>query len=314
MRALPDYIQGAVNFTLQATAIYTQGDLTHNSETVERGVSQASPLIPTIFHLFTDTLPEQHSATPNKITTPGNRTDPTGTPQWEPKIFADDVKFQALNEETLQRLLNIATDWEKTYGKVWITDKGHILSVEPERQNTPLTLAAENLETKTTASYLGITESARRTEPEANIYRITSTLKLAHRMRELRLHWGQPTTSEPLGIWEAHVTPKCTYALHLTRSTEELEHEGLKLENVMSMNTMEWFPPRHRERLLATEKVPTIPQRREIALTRLERRIQQRSLTLSIGEAAQTDVARIKTVRGTLQLTKKLDRGCLDKM
>lgn len=115
-------------------------------------------------------------------------------------MFVPDIKMKALHGETLQRLLNTATDRTETRGMEWGTSKCHTLSAEPDGQNTSLKLARENLKTKATASYLGITGSATGTEPEASIHRIRSTLKLAHKMRELGLHWGQMTTNNLLGI------------------------------------------------------------------------------------------------------------------
>lgn len=107
-----------------------------------RRVSQGSLSSPTLLKLFmdsfvmwlqTESLPE-HETEPQQIS-------PT-LPEWDMTVLADDVKVQANNHTTLQKLLDVAIVWAVTLRITGLTSKSSIIRKSDQVHAVPITLTA----------------------------------------------------------------------------------------------------------------------------------------------------------------------------
>lgn len=120
-RRLESDVLSAIRFALQPVHIKTIGTTTGKTGIIAKGVCQGSPLSPTLFNIYMDTLPNRLGK--NNGTTQMETTcifptapEPGPRPAWNLTMFADDVKVQAVNSRILQERLVEASDWAVRHG------------------------------------------------------------------------------------------------------------------------------------------------------------------------------------------------------
>lgn len=292
-----------IGFCLQPVKATTQGDRSKTKGTIARGVCQGSPLSPTLFNVYMDTLPaflwEKVRSTAN-----GKQTTEQA---WQMTLFADDVKIQAKDDKVLQRLLDAASGWACKYGMTWNSSKCTIIRTGDVEQAPQLKISGREIKNSTKAEYLGITATAKGTAPDATIRRIGNAVKMAMGLRNAGIHFGKATTTTLIRIWETLIVPRAAYGVHLVPLTNELKEKWDQLERLMLINTMGCFSPKNRERLRTVGRVLSLTQTREVRMTALQGRILQRGNT-NKDQAAKVDIQNARVAKQRLHIIQNLDR------
>lgn len=118
---LPGNLTKAIAMTLQDLNVETIDDNTNKTATIQRGVTQGSPLSPTIFNVYMDPLVQEIlKPIQEKKTIP---TNPVIKTEVATVLFADDVKIQSKTPRKLQEALNRAHEWAERYEMTWSTPK-----------------------------------------------------------------------------------------------------------------------------------------------------------------------------------------------
>lgn len=304
-------ILAAVQSMLQPVRIKTQGTTTQKTGIIARGVCQGSPLSPMLFNIYMDTLADtlrgRKRLQPMGTTCTSSR-DIGLSRRWDLTMFADDVKVQAETEVVLQPLLNTLATWAKEHGMTWNVNKCHIVGTGNPTPRAPLKLAGSEVGTANKAEYLGVSIDARGTLADTNIRRIESAIKMSYALGRAGIQCGKVITATMLEIWETLILPKATYAVHLVPKTEQMVKKWDELEKTMLVSTTGCYSSRHKARLLQIVKWPTLQQRREVAMTALQKRIQRyRTAAKEEGEAKR-DTERVHKARRVLQNMGSLQR------
>lgn len=93
--SLPPWLANMVKYFLQRSFIWTAGDASKTFFSVNKGVAQGSPLSPTLYKIFMDSLAGSLEKIPRAFST-----SPT-------TIYADEVVVRARSAQGLQALLDI---------------------------------------------------------------------------------------------------------------------------------------------------------------------------------------------------------------
>lgn len=128
---------------------------------------------------------------------------------------------------------------------------------------------AENLN----AEYLNMFVNVLGTEPNSNIHRIPSSIKMAYVLRREGIYSGTIPTDMFNRIWETAAVPKITYGIYLIAQTDERDKNWNNLEKVIFIGAMGCYNKRNRSRLLNIGEILILQQRRETQMTGLETRV-----------------------------------------
>lgn len=136
------------------------------------------------------------------FTEKGPNTNPAqyGKEAWNLTLFAEDVKIQAGNEHNLQELLTAAGDWAVHYGMNWNIKKCTTVRDTGQQWTPSLKLQGQGIRNDTKAEYLGVTESSKGTNTDANIRRIQRANITGLKLKHLGLHSGTLTMATVLQI------------------------------------------------------------------------------------------------------------------
>lgn len=295
-------VMSMIGFALQPVRTITQGDSSGKVGTIAKGVCQGSPLSPTLFNMYVDTMPKwiQDSVEP-----PTNATN-RGEREWQMTLFADDVKLQAKDERLMQRLLTAATKWAHRYEMTWSAGKCTIVRKNEQTEADTLEIGGQSIKNSTRAEYLGITATASGTAEDSTVERIKKAKKIAASLKQAGIHYGKATTDTLLRIWDMFVIPKATYGIHLVPLTEEIVKEWESLERLWMISTMGCYSGRTRNRLRTIGRIPTVSQVREMRMTALQQRITLRATT-DQSEAAKTDRQGAIIAKALLKIKRRLD-------
>ena len=220
---------------LSDNTLKTVGDTSHRVGRIVRGVVQGSPLSPSLFNIYVDTLIERTRASEllNKVTI---------------TLFADDIICFAQDAQTLQLFLDICSSWGTEYGLTWAVNKCALL-LSKEEQSFKLKLCGKNIKVMDKAEYLGIGLAYGRTDEYRAQERIRSA---SQRLTQLRRSFRK--TSIPMRIRNEMVRifilPMITYALNVQDMQEELESAANKLIN----STVRWMTGAIRPKLVRRAK------------------------------------------------------------
>jgi hypothetical protein len=206
---------------LQPTKIFTIGDADRTPGLLFRGVPQGSPLSPSLFNMFVDTLAESLAlgdAEPADAAT----------------LWADDVNVTQPSAPALQQALDRCTQWAASMGMQWNTApaKSMVLSLPDTEPSThPLfVLAGAPLHVTPSAEYLGTTFTLHGLTTHKTLERLAAAKKRLLSLVPVGLNrHGWPATIS-LHVYKTFIRPMFEYALHLlpadpavTRAIDDLD-------------------------------------------------------------------------------------------
>lgn len=114
-KRLPRNLVNMVAVLLKADTISTVGDKSVAEGKIATGVLEGSPVSPTLFNLYIDTLGRRVVDMPRHISA------------WPANLFADDLMLLANSSDVLQRELDTCTTWAREFGLTWAPSKSCVI-------------------------------------------------------------------------------------------------------------------------------------------------------------------------------------------
>lgn len=121
-KRLSNNLASAITLTLQYLTVCTREDDTNTTGRISEGLKQRSPLSPTMFNIYMDTLAESLEESEKEQ----KQKLKTTRDQASTEMLADDVKIQARTEQALKKALEVSSSWAQTYGMRWGFKKNSI--------------------------------------------------------------------------------------------------------------------------------------------------------------------------------------------
>lgn len=304
-RRLPASLAAMISYTLQPATVSTKGDKTGYVDEVAEGVPQGSPLSPTIFNVYMDTLAEEMKRKLEGI--------PRfcGKKQWDITIFADDVKLHARTRELLQRMLTIATNWAARFEMIWAPNKCVILTTPEEREIGPaLVLANTPVKEEERATYLGMTITAKGVADTESVARISRATRLAHMLRAEGINTTTLSMTALTKVAKTIVLSIAGYAVHLVRRTERLKKEWLRMESSIASLVFGGAGDTQLNTVRALCRMPTLSEMVAIRMGGLATRIRKRAALLCNNQKAQDDTRLLRVAQHRLSAKDSLSRKC----
>lgn len=302
-KKLPRNVVAKISHTLQPDTIITKGDDTGFEGKVTRGVPQGSPLSPTLFNVYMDTLAERI-----KTKMKGRRRI-DGRCTWDATLFADDVKMQAADRDTMQELLNIATEWASDSGMTWAPHKCDIVTTqERESEERRLTLAGAEVKEGKEARYLGVTISARGVTENGTVERVKASTKLATLLTTQGVNTHRMSSCSLAKVAKTVVVSKALYGIHVTPMTKRVREEWEKMELALSKLIFGWGSvcKLNTSRVLA--KTARLSHVVAVCVSSLEQRIRRRANKQKNNHRAGEDVRGIRITRHKLKNRENMTR------
>lgn len=219
---LTDNTTNMASTILQPMAIKVDGDASNARGWVPRGLPQGYPVGLCLLNLFMDGYTERlwegmrHSKIPEQ--------DRMLT------MFADVMKINAIEPQTLQKLLALSERWSTSNDMSWSTSKCTILTPSVTDTNAQYTLSGKTILTAKQTRYLGYEITSNRVLAQGSAERLKmgkqrlSTLKQAvTSMRNME----SPTL---VNICNTFVMSTAPYGIHMTPQDRELGKTWIKLE------------------------------------------------------------------------------------
>lgn len=144
------------------------------------------------------------------------------TPLTDITMFADDLKIQSHEEQTIQKALDVCTSWGGKYHMRWNTAKSMAMGPKADVHNK-LTLQGQHLKTVQLAAYLGVATTASGTTEKECMRRIQNAMKRANMLRAVNVHDHNYTAATMWEIYRSVMVPTATHVVHLSRYSAELQ-------------------------------------------------------------------------------------------
>lgn len=141
-KRLPQTITDMISVLLTPDKVETVGDDRQIRRQLAMGVPEGSPLSPTMFNLYADTLAYLLTSMPKTISL------------WPSNLYADDIQLLALSAEGLQMQLDVCTGWGREYNLIGAPSKSTVLT--PRSTEPDYFLAGRPLPRKRQTTYLGV--------------------------------------------------------------------------------------------------------------------------------------------------------------
>lgn len=155
----------------------TKGDSTNRKGLQTRGVTQGSPLSPTLYNLYMDSYRQYLRGHAD-----GERKS------WSTDLFADEVKLQSTNPKKLQELLNVSSDWEDEIGMTWAAQKCSMITPKEETRKQVFSISKTNIRIENETEYVGVSISSKRITNSRNLVRIWKAKTMAHLLNQTKLN------------------------------------------------------------------------------------------------------------------------------
>lgn len=289
-----------VNMTslmLQGVTIRTQGDKTGTLAQVARGVCQGSPLSPTLFNIYMDTYVDWLKT---KVQTVSQPSQYSPASNWNVTLFADDVKLQGKDGNTIQKLIAESELWAKQFGREWNVNICNVLWPGNIARVPQIIMNIRKIDNDSEAEYPGISASAGGTTSKANAKRLKGAVAMLHILKRHGIHSGTATSYLLLRIWNTCILPKATYGLHLVPRSNELKSDWSQLEKIMMVNILGCFSEKTRDRLRTVSRQLSLTEQREVQMSSLKKRLIRRSREVCTTDTAGEDPHRLDTARADL--------------
>jgi len=216
-KRLPKQLCSQISMFMGTDLLSAVGDNDSKVYEMRMGVPEGSPLSPSIFNIYMDTLAVKLDATKQKY---------ANIPC---TIYADDVVLFAKTAKGLKKLLRICSDWAREFGMSWATDPGKSCVLVPPSSKTKFYLAGNILTRELTTRYLGVEVSwegvvSAYTEGRmnaamgrCNVIRHVGLTKMAH-IKRIKL------------IYNSFIRPMYDFGIHLAPWSWQMGDHGYKVE------------------------------------------------------------------------------------
>ena len=255
-----------ITLCLQPLLIQTKGDHSKKQGLQTRGVTQGSPLSPTLYNLYMDTYPQQL-----RQTTSGEMKS------WSVDLFADDVKLQTTKPETLQTLLDTSTKWADDMGMTWAPQKCTIITPKDETHKHTFHIANTEMIVKDEAEYLGMSINSEMITSTRNIQRIRKAKNISQLLYKTGMSIKNMVPRSIKNIHNCFVYGTASYGIHLAPPDKEFKKVWKELDECQMRNTMGAYTRRFDKKLRKISRTPNFTEVTGMMLHSLERRLHQKS-------------------------------------
>lgn len=154
----PSELMSMIKVLLQNDIVIAVGDDTKMTGSLSMGVPEGTPLSPTLFNIYMDTLAVDLLRLPKRIS------------RWPSKLYPDNVKLMARNKLILQQQLDVCNKWAREHYLYWAPSKR--VALTPSMQDKTLFLEGKPLKRVERAIYLGASIACYGIERESTITRL----------------------------------------------------------------------------------------------------------------------------------------------
>ncbi len=201
-------VTAMVSHSLTRTTFTVQGDEAGTRGASNLGVPQGSPISPTLFNIFMDTLAEGICEL---------QFSDWGQESGRLTMFADDVILLARNDTELHSMLHKCTEWAAVTGMVWSTSKCSILT--RNKSLGPFRLAGDTLAVQSKTTYLGVTIDSGGVAEDMTVERLSRAKKRIQMISTLGMFRGGISTEKSIKIFKTLSGPCGNIRVHLTPHT-----------------------------------------------------------------------------------------------
>ena len=229
-------------------------------------------------------------------------------------MFADDVKLQARNRESLQQALDVSSEWASENKMVWNVKKCHVLEPHKVTETSQYFLSGEAMSVSDSAEYLGVTLHHGRVTCEKNMQRVKVACQRIGMLKAAGIHRKHVPSAKLVNICRTFVYPVADYAIRLVpidaRGSFEMSRELELLDYRVAEYTLgciEKDPKSHMKGLgriggrlprhLKMAKVPDWLQRIRMRLRSLRIRLRNRARVRGIDGLAKADPLKYRIFR-----------------
>lgn len=166
-----------VTVVVQASHVYTQGDSSKLTRTLDVGLTQGGPESPTLFNIPADVLMRRIAAAVKEQL---SRSDPSPA-----KAFADDLSLQLLGPIDAKRALAACARWENETGQIFTVAMGKSASLRRDEDLVDLDLMVNNKRILQTEDlqYLGVLLTATGPTDASLLRRVEAASKAMNSLR-----------------------------------------------------------------------------------------------------------------------------------
>ena len=295
---------------LQPMTIVTKGDISCTTAQISVGVPQGGKSSPPLYNVYMDTFAEKIDSAELDV---------------HVSMFADDVKLQAQDPDSLQKALDVSSEWATEHKMSWNVKKCHILQPESAEQPGEYLLSGQKMRVSTSAEYLGVTLTRGALATDRNIQRVKSACQRIGMLKAAGINRKLVSSSMLVNVCRTFVYSVADYAIHLMPVRKdgscdlsgELELLDYKVAEY-ALGCIEKEPPLNKSkagriagrlpRHLKMAKIPDWLQRIRMRLRSLGRRLRSRARIHGSDDLAKADELKFRCFRFENSSPSDMDR------